>query len=80
MWHTWGTEELRTAFLWRKPKGDYFEDLEIDGRILLIQIYKKWLIGVMDWLGLAQDTGRWGDSCESDEEPSGFIQCGEFLD
>jgi len=66
--------------LWGKPEGDYFEDLEIDGVILLIRISKKLLIGVMGWLGLAQDTGRWGDSCESDDEPSGFTQCGEFLD
>jgi len=60
MWHAWGTGELRTAFLWGKPEGHYFEDLEIDGRILLIRISKKWLIGVMDWLGLAEDRGMWG--------------------
>jgi len=32
--------------------------------------------GGMDWIELAQDRGR----CESGNEASGSIKCGEFLD
>ena len=32
--------------------------------------------GGMDWIELAQDR----ESCECDNEPSGSIKCGEFLD
>jgi hypothetical protein len=34
------------------------EDIEIDGRILLGWIFKKWDVGV-DWIELAQDRDRW---------------------
>jgi hypothetical protein len=33
----------------------------------------------MDWIGLGKDRQVAG-ACECDNEPSGFIKCGEFLD
>ena len=37
---------------------DNFEDLGVDGRIILKYILKKW-DGGMDWIGVAQDRNRW---------------------
>jgi hypothetical protein len=34
------------------------EELCVDGRIILKWISKTWN-GVMDWIGLARDRGRW---------------------
>jgi len=31
----------------------------IDGRIILRWIFRKWDVGGMDWIELAQDRGRW---------------------
>jgi hypothetical protein len=43
-----------------KPEreSDYFEDLCVDGRIILKWIFKKLDRG-MDWIDLAQDSDRW---------------------
>jgi hypothetical protein len=34
-------------------------DPGIDGRIILRWIFRKWDVGVMDWIILAQDRDRW---------------------
>jgi len=50
----------------------------IDGRIILIWIFRKWDVGVWtgsSWLRI----GRVG-TCECGNEPSGSIKCREFLD
>jgi len=36
--------------------------------------------GYMDWIGLAQSSPQVADACECDDEPSGSVKCGEFLD
>ena len=42
-----------------KPEGrNYLEDQDVDGRIILKCIFRKW-DGDMDWIDLAQDRGRW---------------------
>ena len=35
--------------------------------------------GYMDWIGLAQNR-QVEDACDSGNEPSGSVKCGEFLD
>jgi len=34
-------------------------DPGVDGRIILRWIFRKWDVGGMDWIELAQDRGRW---------------------
>jgi hypothetical protein len=34
-------------------------DPSIDGRIILRWIFRKWDVGGMDWIELAQDKDRW---------------------
>jgi hypothetical protein len=34
-------------------------DPGIDGRIILRWIFRKWDVGGMDWIELAQDKGMW---------------------
>jgi len=36
--------------------------------------------GGVDWIELVQDRGQVAGICECGNEPSGSIQCGEFLD
>jgi hypothetical protein len=42
-WHVWKTGEVHTEFWWGNlRKRDHFEDLGVDGRIILEWIFKKW--------------------------------------
>jgi len=38
---------------------DHWEDLGVDGRIILRWICGKWDVGGMDWIKLAQAGDRW---------------------
>jgi hypothetical protein len=38
---------------------DHLVDPGVDGRIILRSIFKKWDVGVMYWIDLAQDRDRW---------------------
>jgi hypothetical protein len=53
--------EVHTGFWWGdRRKGDHLEDLDVDGRIILKWIFKKWDgDGGMDWIDMAQDRDRW---------------------
>jgi len=43
-----------------KPEGKiYLEDPGVDGTIILRWVFRKWDVGVMDWIDLAQDRDRW---------------------
>ena len=38
---------------------DHLEDLSVYGRIILRWIFRKWDVGGMDWIDMAQDMERW---------------------
>ena len=43
-----------------KPEGkNHWGDPDIDGRKILIWIFRKWEGGCGDWMELAQDRDRW---------------------
>jgi hypothetical protein len=55
------------------------EDTYVDRMIVLIRILKQWDVGVWTtstWLGIGIVQG----TCYCGNEPSGYINCGEFLD
>jgi hypothetical protein len=38
---------------------DQLEEPGVDGRVILRWIFRKWEVGGMDWIDLAQDRERW---------------------
>jgi hypothetical protein len=43
VWHVWETRGVDIEFWWGGLKeGDYLEDLDIDGRVILKCIFKMW--------------------------------------
>jgi hypothetical protein len=56
--------------LWGKLKGrDHLGDSDVDGRIILRWIFRKWDVGVVDWIDLAQ-----GRDSHCGNKPSGSIK------
>jgi hypothetical protein len=46
-----GRGEVRTGFWWRNLRErNHLEDSDVDGRIILRWIFRKWDVGV--WIGL----------------------------
>jgi len=37
----------------------HLENSGVDGRIILRYIFRKWNVGGIDWIELAQDRDRW---------------------
>jgi hypothetical protein len=59
---------------------NHLGDPGVDGRIMLIWIFRKWNVGVWTgsiWLRIGTDGGALN---ECDNEPSGSIKYEEFLD
>ena len=43
MWHIWGRGEVCTGFWWGNLRErDHRGDLDIDGRVILRRIFRKW--------------------------------------
>jgi len=49
-----------TGFRWGNLRErDHLGDPGVDGRKILRWIFRKWDVGGMDWIELAQDRDRW---------------------
>jgi len=60
MCRVWRRREAYTGFWWGNLwKRDHLGDPSVDGRIILRWIFRKWDVGCMDWIELAQDRDRW---------------------
>jgi hypothetical protein len=66
--HRWGS--LR--------EGDHWGDPDVDGRVILRWIFRKWegVVGT-GWSGLR--IGQLADTCEYGNELSGSINAGNFM-
>jgi hypothetical protein len=54
-----GRGEACTGFWWGNLRErDHWGDPDVDGRIILRRIFRKW-DGGMDWIGLAKNRDRW---------------------
>jgi hypothetical protein len=59
MWRVWGRKEVCTGFWWGSLKArDHWGDPDVDGRITLRGIFRKWegVVGC-GWNGLRIGTG-----------------------
>jgi hypothetical protein len=56
----WG--EVRIGFWWENLREiDHWRDPGVDGRIILIRIFREWDVGVwtgLSWLGIETDGGH----------------------
>ena len=60
MWRVRGRGEVCTGFLLGNLRErDHWGDPDVDGRIILRWIFKKWEGVVGDWIELAEDRDRW---------------------
>ena len=59
---------------WGNPReSDHVEDLDVDGRLILRWMCRKWDVGGMDWIELAEDRDRWR-ALVCRNEPSGSVK------
>ena len=68
-----------------KPGGNrgeraHWGDLGVDGWIILVWICRRGDVGILDWIGLAQDRERWRALVSAVMNLWGSVKCGEFLD
>jgi len=60
MWRVWGRGEAYTGFWWGNLRErDHLGDPGVDGMIILRWIFRKWYMGGVDWIELAQDRDSW---------------------
>ena len=57
----WGRGEVHTGFGWGNMReGDHSGDPDVDGRIILRCVFRKWDVGVwigFSWLGIGTGCG-----------------------
>ena len=59
MWHVWVRRGECIGSWWgNRRERDHWGDLGVDGSILG-WISRRWDVGYVDWIGLAQDRDRW---------------------
>jgi hypothetical protein len=61
-----------------KGRG-HWEDLSVDGKIILEWMLGKWCEGV-EWIRLDQGQGSMVGCCEYGDEPASYIKGGGFID
>ena len=77
-WHVFGRKKKCILdFGWEKY---HLEDLGVDGRVILKEIFKKWGGKTIDWTDLAQYRDRWRALVDFSNEHSVSVKHGEFLD
>jgi hypothetical protein len=60
MWRVWDRGEVCTEYWWGSLRErDYWGDLDVDGRIILRGIFRKWDGDCGDWMERVQDRDRW---------------------
>jgi hypothetical protein len=59
---------------------DHLGDPGVDRRIILRFICRKWDVGVMDWIELAQNRERWRARVTAVMNLGGSVKCWEFID
>ena len=60
MWRVRGRGEGCTGFWWGNLRErDHWGDPDVDGRVILRWIFRKWEGVCEDWVELAQDRDRW---------------------
>jgi hypothetical protein len=60
VYSTYGEGRGMFRVLWGNVmERDYWRDPGVDGRIILMWIFKMWDVGGKDWTDLAQDCDRW---------------------
>ena len=57
--HMGETKGICKVFVGKLRERDHMGDPGIDGRIILRWIFRKWDVGGMNWIELAQDNDRW---------------------
>ena len=73
-----GVGAVHTVLWQRNPrKRDHFEDLSLEGRVILQQKFNKSLLSV-DWIDLALYRCTLADTCECDYTRCCFIKYAEF--
>jgi hypothetical protein len=80
LWHIWEKGEVHTWFRWGDLRErDHFQDLGVDGRLILEWIFKTW--DGLAWTGLVwfQDRDRWWELVNAIMNLSGSIKVGNFL-
>jgi hypothetical protein len=78
MQNVWGRGQVYAGFCWGNLRErDHLEDPDVDGRIILRWIFRKWDVGA--WTGsIWFRIGTGGGECV--HETSGCLKCREFLD
>ena len=60
MWHVWWRGEVCAGFWWGNLRErDHWGDPDVDGRIILRWIFRKWVVGTgWNWLRIGTGSGH----------------------
>jgi hypothetical protein len=60
MWHAWKRGEMCTGFWWESPNEKvHLKDQGVDGRMGSKWTLGRLVVGVVEWIHVAQDRGHW---------------------